>query len=401
MARNHAQFRRSLTRLALVAGAATLAFSAGEALAQRKSASAFVPGSGKLIDYVSDDFEDESWTFIHNHPKSSREQDQAVRYPRGESSNGRWVEGPERGQPDQVELIPTPRGGLAGSRQALLLRTLNSGVPGYNSNDVQQDDLVANVIPRLGTGIPVGERPSFTLRVYLPPYEQWENRSGPHFGIRASTSTNVTEKKGGFFSTTTTTNEPYWPGMWIHHRTGGTKTVNGKKQDASPSAYIAIRANSRGQDYRAMDINQLGWWTFGMSFSPDGMVHYYARPGVEDLTAADHIASETPYSYAAKSFRTYFVNVCNHNNGRSWSTPFVIDDPKVYVVNSQRVENIVARKVQMDERRAASQAEAARRRAEAQAKSEERRLQQQTQQQSQRTSGQQPGRTASRQRSSR
>ena len=43
----------------------------------------------------------------------------------------------------------------------------------------------------------------------------------------------------------------------------------------------------------------------------------------------------------AQHFRTYFFNVCNRNDGKSWSTPFVIDDPKLYVMRSGRVERIV------------------------------------------------------------
>src|SRR5690606_17277947 len=103
-----------------------------------------VPGTGTLIDYAGDSFEDAEWNWVHNLPKSSREQDQRLRSPTWFSTNGRWVEGPERGHPDHMKVVPTPEGGLAGSEQGLLLRTLNSGIPGYRSNDVQQDDLVAN-----------------------------------------------------------------------------------------------------------------------------------------------------------------------------------------------------------------------------------------------------------------
>lgn len=356
-----------VARLALSLGLAASVLAAPSPAEAAKAGHAFVPGSGTFIEYVSDDFEDPSWNFIHNHPKSSREQDEQVRYPRGEATNGRWTEGPERGQPDQIQIVDTPEGGLPGSEHALLLRTLHSGIPGYNTNDVQQDDLIANVVQRLGTSIPVGNRPSFTIRVFLPPFEEWEDRSGPQFGIRASTSTITTEKTGGFFSRTETKNEPYWPGMWIHFR-----SETGRKTEAD-SAYVAVRANRRGQDYRALEITETGWWTFGMSFTPDGMVHYYASPGVDELTEADHIASEFPYSYTALSFRTYFVDVCNWNNGRNWSTPFIIDDPKLFVVNSSRIEQIVARKQQMEERRAAARAAAEERRAAAQERAAQKR----------------------------
>jgi hypothetical protein len=333
--------RRLVVLLAPIIGAlAAQAPAEAAAPPLKRSASAFVPGSGTCVDYVSDDFEDANWKFVHNHPKSSREQDERTRGPMGKSANNRWHEGPERGQPDQIEVIPTPPGGLPGSTQALLLRTLRSGIPGYNSRDVQQDDLIANSLERLRGGIPVSERPSVTVRVYLPPVQQWERRSGPQFGFRASCSTMTVTKTAGIFSFTRENEvEPYWPGMWIHFRAAGQR---GAKAD---SAYIAVRGDRMGRDFHAREIEQFGWWTFGMSFSPDGMVHYYASPGVDELTAADHITSQFPYSYTARQFRTYFFDVCNRNDGHTWSTPFVIDDPKLYVVDGRRIASIVERKL--------------------------------------------------------
>jgi hypothetical protein len=322
----------------------------------RPAASAFVPGSGTAIDYVGDDFERPGWGFEHRHPKSSREQDERTRSPMGVSLNDRWHEGPERGQPDQIEVVPTPEGGLPASQNALLLRTLHSGVPGWNTNDVQQDDLIANCISRLQGGIPVSERPSCVVRVYLPPADEWENRSGPHFGFRASASTLTVTKTAGLFSMSRESEvEPYWPGMWIHFRSAGARGVD------KDSAYIAVRSNRMGHDFRAREIDQFGWWTLGMSFSPDGMVHYYASPGVDELTSADYITSQYPYGFQARQFRTYFFDVCNRNDGRTWSTPFVIDDPQLYLVDARRVNSIV-------ERREANEARLAERKAAATAK---------------------------------
>ncbi|MEC9189253.1 MAG: hypothetical protein VX520_08585, partial [Planctomycetota bacterium] len=77
-------------------------------------------------------------------------------------------------------------------------------------------------------------------------------------------------------------------------------------------------------------IPTTGWWTFGISVTPNGQVHYFAKPGVEDLTVEDHIATEFPYSFRAERFKTFFFNVCNGDNGRTWSTPWIIDDPTLY-----------------------------------------------------------------------
>jgi hypothetical protein len=249
-----------------------------------------------------------------------------------------------------MQVVETPTGGLPGSKQALMIRTLNSGVPGRNTYDVQQDDLIASCVSRLGGSISVAEMPSMVVRVYLPPAQQWENRSGPHFGFRASVSTMAMEKKSfGFFSSRSEmVSEPYWPGMWIHFRS---KTSRRIKED---SAYLTIRSDTSGRDFRALKIpvEQFGWWTLGMSITADGMVHYYAHAGIEDLTDADHLASKYPYGYRAQRFRTYFFDVCNKNDGRTWSTPFVIDDPQLYLVNASRVVSMLERKEQRAQQRA-------------------------------------------------
>jgi hypothetical protein len=70
----------------------------------------------------------------------------------------------------------------------------------------------------------------------------------------------------------------------------------------------------------------------GMSVTPDGMVHYYAKPGVDDLTEEDYITSQFPYDYRCERFRTFFFNICSADDGVRWSTAFIIDDPKVFVL---------------------------------------------------------------------
>ncbi len=71
----------------------------------------------------------------------------------------------------------------------------------------------------------------------------------------------------------------------------------------------------------------------GMSVTPDGRVHYYARQGVEDLRASDHLYSSYPYGYNAEVFATQFFNNVNNNDGQTWSTPFIIDDPAVFTLH--------------------------------------------------------------------
>ncbi|MCU0959557.1 MAG: hypothetical protein MUF48_05585 [Pirellulaceae bacterium] len=309
-----------------------------------------VPGTGTLIDYVGDDFEDPDWSFVRQGLKSSDENDKQSRYPLGYSGNRRWFEGPERGYPDQLKVIAAPAGGVAGSQYALQIATLHSGVPGYNSRDVQQDDLIVDCISRLGGSIPVSELPNCVVRVYLPPQERWEQRSGPHFGFRLGvTTTTRTPSTGLFARGSEATSEPYWPGMWIHFR-----KASDRKGEQLDAAFIKVRGDQRGRDFHVLNIPeaQFGWWTLGMSITADGMVHYYASPGVDPLTAADYLTSQYPYSFRAERFRTFFFNICNRNDGQTWSTPFVIDDPQLFLVHASRVASIVQRKQQSQQRHA-------------------------------------------------
>ncbi len=59
-------------------------------------------------------------------------------------------------------------------------------------------------------------------------------------------------------------------------------------------------------------------------------IHYYARPGVEDLTAEDRLMSSLPYGLQPTHFNTMFFNICSPDDGQTWSTPWIIDDPAIY-----------------------------------------------------------------------
>jgi hypothetical protein len=69
-----------------------------------------------------------------------------------------------------------------------------------------------------------------------------------------------------------------------------------------------------------------------MSFTPDAKVHYYASPGVDALTQADYITSTTPYNAQTQRLVTLFFNVVNMDDGRTWSTNWIVDDPEVFVL---------------------------------------------------------------------
>ena len=152
--------------------------------ARQSRAQDFVPGSGRRVMEVGDDFEDLKWNYIANLPKSSENVDGQARLPCGVSANGRWFEPQMRGAPDIVRLVQTPHGGIPGSKGSMLMQTLWSGVPGRASFKPQQDDFVCDVSSKIGM-TPVSRWPSVVVRVYLPPFDKWEKRTGNSFGYRA------------------------------------------------------------------------------------------------------------------------------------------------------------------------------------------------------------------------
>jgi len=276
----------------------------------------FIPGSGVKVKQVGDDFEDPKWRYVMNGKKASHEQDENQRPPGGKAINGRWHESALRGQPDVVKRVPTPPGGIEGSRGSMLLATRLSGVPGQLAGTQMQDDLIMGVSNRLGRAVPVAWSPSWTVRVYLPEFKKWENRTGASFGIRADVRGR--DRDGSV--------EPYWPGFFLLFR-----SETSKKFDKD-FAQISIRARGNGRDIPGPKIYEPGWWTFGMSFTPDGQVHYYASEGVDDLTEEDHLYSGFPYGSRALFFDNFFFDVANFENGKSWSTPWVVDNNEFFVI---------------------------------------------------------------------
>ena len=110
-----------------------------------------VPGTGTKLSNVGDDFEDENWKWIPNGAKASREQDNhGSPAHQVYSQNRRWFESPKRGMPDVIERVETPAGGIPGSKGALKLQTLNTGIPGRPSFQMEQDDFIMSCSSRIG-----------------------------------------------------------------------------------------------------------------------------------------------------------------------------------------------------------------------------------------------------------
>jgi hypothetical protein len=306
-----------LTAFGIVAVAAAPADAAG-----------IVPGSGQCLDIVGDDFEDPQWGYNFNSPKASVDLDKNSRFPAGQSKNGRWRENIDRGQPDVMQRVPTPEGGLAGSEWSLLMASKATGIPGQLTRKGEQDDVFMSVNARIGRYIPVAQGPSVVVRVFVPPWEEFEERSGSSFSLRAT----VRGKKQDKDET-----EPYWPGIFVNYK----RPAERHKNEAP--AYWVIRASNPGGDYRSLPIKEGGWYTLGMSFTGDGMIHYYVRQGIDDLRASDRVASQFPYNFQCLYFIDVFFDIFGSNDGQNWTTGWVIDDPAVFLAYPPRVPYALVR----------------------------------------------------------
>lgn len=305
--------------LGCLLGGVLLSAGVGELSAQ------VVPGTGNLLNF--DDLEDANWSYTPNYPKSSKEEDENIRYPLGFSSNRMWTESPKRGSPDTIRRCETPAGGLPGSTGSLYLRTRDTGIPGSPGGKQAQDDFILAARP-----VSVAYSPNYVVRVYLPEFDAWEQRQGVSFGIRTGLQGMMTKDKPvtgakRFFRSGKTEKvtemEPYYPGFFIAF-------FPKSADNPEPFAQVLLRSDHMGREIAGPKITKTGWWTFGMSVTPDSRCHYYARHGVGNMTAADHLYSSLPYNIRGEHFNTIFFNVCSADDGNTWSTPWILDDPKVY-----------------------------------------------------------------------
>ncbi len=284
-----------------------------------------VPGSGQIVEAVGDDFEDPNWGYQFNLPKVYNHKDDVLskNFPGGMSLNQRWYEGMKRGQPDVIRRVTPPKGGIPGSTGALLLCSLRTGGQ-YPSNTLQQEDLIANVSQRVGK-IPVSRGPNIVTRVWVPPFEEFEPRVNQcHFAFRMAL-----EQPRFHQISYDPENEDHlvFPGIFLNL----VRNPNAQKDGHPYGIYFWMKATQRGTQIRGPLSTQTGWWTLGMSISADGKVNYFAKPGVEELAASDLIGSDYPFGKRANQFRNFFFNVCNGDDGKSWSSQFVIDDPTMFV----------------------------------------------------------------------
>jgi hypothetical protein len=193
----------------------------------------------------------------------------------------------------------------------MLFQTLYSGIPGTLTHEAQQDDLLHNSQAMSGS-LPVSWSPNCICRVYVPPIKYWEKRDGATFGYRTGLMAH----------------EEYWPGIFLHME----RPVKDGKQKHQVRAWI--RADNGGRDMPSLTFEPETWITMGISHTPDGAVHFFLHPGIDDLTKEDCVGSYWCYGYRAHTFQTFFFNVINQDDGRSVSTPWIVDDAYLFAASA-------------------------------------------------------------------
>jgi hypothetical protein len=300
------------------AGAAALLWTSAQSAPAAAAAGLLIPGTGPRLARTGDDFEAEDWAFYPQLPKSSYEQDKNQRLPGAYSKNELWVEGAKRGTPDFVKKVKTPPGGIEGSTGAMQMQTLHSGVPGRYAGKLMQDDLLHNVIGRYGSTVPTSWSPNVVARVYIPAGKDWEMRYGISFGYRIGLLGNGRGK----------TDEEYWPGFFFEQK------YDLKNNEKHYFVKTIVRGNHLGHDLAGPLFEAASWVTLGMSCTPDGLVQFYARAGVEDLRPEDHLGTYPCYLFRAHTFQTFFFDVMNEDDGRSLSSPWIVDNCYLHVATA-------------------------------------------------------------------
>ena len=291
-------------------------------------------------------------------PGSSSTATPRARASRTNASAARWAsrpttagtKAPSAASPTRSKSIPTPPAACAGSQQALLLRTLNSGIPGYalqrrpaGRPDRQlprtpprrhprrrTPQLHRPRLPAAGRAVGTALRPA--VRLPRQPVDGHHRR-----------------KTTGFFSSGSSTEvEPYWPGMWIHFRANAHQEHQGRH-----GLHRRPRRPHGPRLPRPRDRPSSAGGRSACRSPPTAWCTTTPAPASTSSPPPTTSRRSIPYSYTARDFRTYFFDVCNRNDGRTWSTPFVIDDPKLYVVRTPAAStSIVQRQEQQAVRNA-------------------------------------------------
>ncbi len=263
-------------------------------------------GRDVRLDVLCDDFEAEDWAF-----------DLAA----NRDAQNHWT-GSYRGAPRRLERVAPPADGLEGSRGALSLRT-----EGDTDAHPNQDDLInRDYTSRLGRPLARADRPVFTVRIWMPPFEQW-TPGAANVGFRHEARSQQMvgpENSVGY----------YYPSIWLRHTPAANEAT-----EAGPRWYVRIGTGA-APDEDAGPIPHAGWWTLALAFDEEGVGHYYARPGVGPFAPEHRIWDTTRFRPAdganphMDSVAYGFFSLGYPADGRL-TPPFIVDDYEVWIVGEE------------------------------------------------------------------
>ncbi len=266
-----------------------------------------LPDAGFRVEPLCDDFEAANWSF---------------NLTTNISSNGLWYGSP-RGAPEVMTRVATPAGGPAGSVGALSLRTRYVEQIPSTAND--QEDLVFQPytsLPGLGRNLLRAEKPSYSVRVKLPPIATWAE-GYTVFGFRvAARDPNHTGNSVG----------EYYPSLLLA-RSGTTAYVLARVGDGSIADQDVGRFTQANLDAGS------GWMSLGLRWDDDGRTRYHAQFTALDFIAGSEVGANNAALIASARRMSetayHFLSLAhpNTNQGSETITPdFIVDNCRVSTV---------------------------------------------------------------------
>jgi len=214
-----------------------------------------VLGRTDRLNELCDYFEDTSWSY---NPQTE------------EFYKKLWRGGSGRGIPELLKRVTTPTGGKDGSKYALEICTNETEI--YKDKNLTQEDLLtAEYEQILKRKLTRADQPVFIVRVWLPPFDQWGDQRS--FGFRHESFLENGVK------------DQHYSTIWLVY-----------DRSMKPKPFFKYRIGTNELFYEVYDprlIEQDGWWTIAIAFDKNGFCHYYAHPGVGDLTEKDEMFDAT------------------------------------------------------------------------------------------------------------
>lgn len=236
------------------------------ALSLVAGAGAAVPGTGAVVDAVSDEFE-APWSFD---------------YQTNRSANGLWY-GSFRGAPETLQIVPPPGGSFGGSEGALVLRSIDDNDDPWPT----QEDLVSvfHSSTALGRALTAAEQPAVMAWVWFPPVAVWPWKPDGQncFGLRTAA------RDGGL---------EYYPSLIAWHEPDGSGTLRVRIGDGVIADFGILPLPSQG-----------GWYTLGISWNEAGRTEYYAAPGRVSLTAEDLVCLDNWSDREMETLEYHFFSI--------------------------------------------------------------------------------------------